>query len=195
MTEQTTIRPEHGEASPERERCSVGRSRAEHPCWREASVPRYDDLAQGPWVCTEHRRAFRLAERAEDYRDALEKLQTWIQEVPIGPEVQTVLMDSTYEQRTELERRYLEARIEADAADRLAAQSEGEALPLEEARKRAGELIREAALMNAYTTLQDLPATASRCAPCLWRFTRKGDTSDERRCSRRRNHPRVTLSA
>jgi len=155
MTEQTTTNAAH---EAERERCSAGR-KAGRPCWREASAPRYDDLAQGPWVCEEHKHAFKLAERAEGFAEALTKLQAWIQEAPIGPEVQTPLMDSTYDQRTELERRYLEARIEADAANRLAAQSEREALTLEGARELAGKLIREAALTAAYVTLQDLPAS------------------------------------
>ena len=166
MTEQTTIRPEH--EGRDKERCRVG-SCTDHPCWREAFVPRFEGWASGPWVCREHTLAAELADEANGYRDALEKLQAWIVEARIGPEVQTPLMDATYSQREELEAQYLEAKVKAEAAALVASRGEDEEhITLEEAENAARRMTLSDTLGNARTALEDAPADS--LPPNLDRF-------------------------
>lgn len=174
MTEKAMI-----EAETERELCGYGRRPAlkgGRPCEREATAPCWDEVAQGPWVCAPHKRAFDLEREALAHLYALNAVQEWIKNGPIDPECETILRESTYVQREDLERRYLEALVKAKAAALIA---DRVSTSTEEAEKTAARMIRSDAVINTRTALEDLPAEAlpdfDRFAACAVLMSMEGE--------------------
>ncbi len=156
MTETTTTTGAAG-AEEDRPRCRWS-SKADHPCWREATERVWHEDPE-PFVCTEHYRLIQLGQKVEELLGHLDKLGAWIATWDDPSVGETRLQYHAFTARERLVEELWSATVEAEAAEDIADQGPDETpLTPEQAKRRAKVVLCSHALSDARVLFEDLQA-------------------------------------